>query len=77
MFLSDEGLLSTLETLDFTIYIGSTPTFLYFDMYFNTACTTLHFMFLSDEKCLEGLKKTFVHTLANFYKLLLPMTAKH
>ena len=27
MFLSDEG--PTLETLDFTIRIGSTPTFLY------------------------------------------------
>ena len=31
MFLSDEG--PTLETLDFTVRIGSTPTFLYFDLY--------------------------------------------
>ena len=31
MFLSDEGLM--LETLDYTIRIGSTPTFLYFDLY--------------------------------------------
>ena len=30
-FLSDEG--PTLETLDFTIRIGSTPTFSYFDLY--------------------------------------------
>ena len=37
MFLSDE--LPTLETLDFTIRIGSTPTFLYFDLYLNTAYT--------------------------------------
>ena len=29
--------LPTLETLDFTFYIGSTPTFLYFDLYLNTA----------------------------------------
>ena len=29
--LSDEG--TTLETLDFTIHIDSTPTFLYFDLY--------------------------------------------
>ena len=29
LFLSDEG--PTLETLDHTIRIGSTPTFLYFD----------------------------------------------
>ena len=26
-----------LKTLDFTFYIGSTPTFLYFDLYLNTA----------------------------------------
>ena len=36
--LSDEG--PTLETLDFTIHIGSTPTFLYFDLYLNTAYAT-------------------------------------
>ena len=32
---NDKG--PTLETLDFTIHIGSTPTFLYFDLYLNTA----------------------------------------
>ena len=31
MFLSDEG--PMLETLNYTIRIGSTPTFLYFDLY--------------------------------------------
>ena len=31
MFLSDEG--PTLETLDFTIRIGNTPTFFYADLY--------------------------------------------
>ena len=31
LFLSDEG--PMLETLDHTIRIGSTPTFLYFDLY--------------------------------------------
>ena len=30
-FLSDEG--PTLEMLDYTIRIGSTPTFLYFDLF--------------------------------------------
>ena len=35
LFLSEEG--PMLETLDFTIRIGSTPTFLYFDLYLNTA----------------------------------------
>ena len=32
--LSDEG--PMLETLDYTIRIGSTLTILYFDLYFNT-----------------------------------------
>ena len=35
LFLSDEG--PTLETLDFTFHIGSTPTFSYFDLYLKTA----------------------------------------
>ena len=35
MFLSHEG--PTFKTLDFAFYIGSTATFLYFDLYFNTA----------------------------------------
>ena len=40
LFISDEG--PTLETLDYTIRIGSTPTFLYFDLYLYSgyaACT--------------------------------------
>ena len=28
--------IKTLETLDYTIRIGSTPTFLYFDLYLHT-----------------------------------------
>ena len=35
MFLYDEG--PMLETLDHTIRIGSTPTFLYFDLYLYSA----------------------------------------
>ena len=35
MFLSNEG--PTLETLDYIIRIGSTPTFLYFDLYLYSA----------------------------------------
>ena len=38
----------TLETLDFTIRIDSTPTFLYFDLYLNTAYAA-HHMFLSNK----------------------------
>ena len=34
VFLSDEG--PTLEMLNFTFHIGSTQTFLYFDLYLNT-----------------------------------------
>ena len=43
MFLSDEG--PTLETLDFTFHIGSTPTFLYFDLYLNTAYAA-HYVYI-------------------------------
>ena len=42
-FLSDEG--PTLETLNYTIRIGSTTTFLYFDLYLYSAyitCRALH-----------------------------------
>ena len=35
MFLSHEG--PTLETLDFTMRISSTPTYLYLDLHLNTA----------------------------------------
>ena len=35
LFRSDEE--PTLEMLDFAFHIGSTPTFLYFDLYLNTA----------------------------------------
>ena len=44
MFLFDEG--PTLKTLDFTIHIGSTPTFLYFDSYLNTAYAA-HYVYAS------------------------------
>ena len=36
MFLTDEG--PTLETLDFTFHIGSTPACFDLDLYLNTAC---------------------------------------
>ena len=35
MFFPDKELM--LETLEFTSYIGSTPNFLYFDLFVNTA----------------------------------------
>ena len=44
LFLSDEG--PMLETLDHTIRIGSTPTFLYFDLYLHSAyASTLRLLF--------------------------------
>ena len=45
MFLSDEG--PTLKTLDFTIYIGSTPTFLYFYLYLNNCLRSTLSLFIS------------------------------
>ena len=45
LFLSDEG--PMLETLDYTIRIGSTPTFFYFDLYLNTAYAA-HYVYYID-----------------------------
>ena len=36
-----------LETLDYTIRIGSTPTFLYFDLYFYSAYAAHYVYFIS------------------------------
>ena len=44
MFLSGKG--PTLETFDYTIRIGSTPTFLYFDLYLYSAYAA-HSAFIS------------------------------
>ena len=38
-----------LETLDYTIRIGSTPTFLYFDLYLYSAYAAHYVGFLSDK----------------------------
>ena len=43
LFLSDEG--PMLETLDYTIRIGSTPTLLYFDLYLYSAYAA-HFVYI-------------------------------
>ena len=43
MFLSDEG--PMLQTLDHTIRIGSTPTFLYFDLYLYSAYAA-HYVYI-------------------------------
>ena len=50
MFLSDEG--PTLETLDFAFRIGSTPTFLYFELFFTVHQTKpiLHWKFETECK---------------------------
>ena len=42
LFLSDKG--TTLETLDYTIRIRSTPTFLYFDLYLYSA-SAAHYVY--------------------------------
>ena len=44
VYRSDEE--PTLETLEFTFHIGSTPTFLYFDLYLNTAYAA-HYVYRS------------------------------
>ena len=35
-----------LETLDSTLYIGSTPTFLYFDLFLNIAYAAHHVYYI-------------------------------
>ena len=45
LFLSDEG--PMLETLDHTMRIGSTPTFLNFDLYLHSAYAA-HYVYLND-----------------------------
>ena len=42
---SDEG--PTLETLDYTIRIGSTPTFLYFNLYLHSAYAASHYVYIA------------------------------
>ena len=44
--LSYEG--PTPETLDFALYIDSTPIFLYFDLYLNTAYA-VHYVYLTSQ----------------------------
>ena len=51
LFLSDEG--PTLETLDFTIRIGSIPTFLYFDLYLYSAHATHYVYFKISHDCVK------------------------
>ena len=50
-FCSDEG--PMLETLDFTIHIGSTPTFSYFDLYLYTLPTHHTTFFVSTQTALS------------------------
>ena len=48
LFLSDEG--PMLETLDFTIRIGSTPTFLYFDLWLYSSYA-VHYVYMNIHTC--------------------------
>ena len=58
---SDEG--PMLETLDFTIRIGSTPTFSYFDLYLNTAYAA-HYVHICI--CAPGAQFAFFGTQHSF-----------
>ena len=44
---SDEG--PTIETLDFAIRISSTPTFLYFDLYYLNTAYAAHYVYFLRE----------------------------
>ena len=68
LFLSDEG--PMLETLDYTIRIGSIPTFLYFDLYLYSAYAA-HFVYLHyrDKQVLKQVhyvETIYMHLLISF-----------
>ena len=58
MFHSDEG--PTLQTLDFAFHIGSTPTFLYFYFYLNTAYAGHYILCFSLTKGLRSKRQTLL-----------------
>ena len=58
LFLSDEG--PMFETLDHTIRIGSTPTFLYFDLYLYSAYAG-HYVILSPDMKLKFSPEKIYH----------------
>ena len=64
-FLSDEG--PTLETLDYTIRIGGTPTFLYFDLYLHSAYAA-HFIYINCSIVFINGKKLIKTVINCFYK---------
>ena len=65
---SDEG--PTLETLDFTFYIDSTPTFLYLDLYLNTAYAAHYILCFSLTKGLRSKCQTSLSISGVYTKLL-------
>ena len=64
----------TLETLDFTIRIGSTPTFLHFGLYLNTAYAA-HYVYFNINVILSNLTILLLSVAANtatiFFTLLI------
>ena len=70
LFLSDEG--PTLETLDYTIRIGSTPTFLYFDLYLYSAYAA-HYVCVSWGRSIGLLPN---HARASIFRLF-PINFSH
>ena len=60
LFLSDEG--PMLETLGYTIRIGSTPTFLYFDLYLYSAYAA-HFIYFNTIYFSENREHLYLNAL--------------
>ena len=76
LFLSDEG--PTLETLDYTIRIGSTPTFLYFDLYLYSAYAAhyVYDMYLALKKLHYSVKDiiSFLFLKHEWYEIIADLT---
>ena len=57
-----------LETLDYTIHIGSTPTFLYFDLYLYSAYAA-HYVYLTIRKLVDRSRRQPEGSSFNCYYL--------
>ena len=76
-FLSDEG--PMLETLDHTIRIGSTPTFLYFDLYLQSAYAAHYVYYLYTSMCKPFCTSYSIYSVFTimFYCILIVLAIKY
>ena len=59
-----------LETLDYTIRIGSTPTFLYFDLYLYSAYAA-HYVYFNVLLFIEALRAKYLNNIYVYFRILI------